>query len=238
MSRFAILVFAPRWLYDLARSGGTGTVAGMRVIYRVLLLSLLVCGPAILAGRAKASADRDTPVRGGKTVKECNEELSHNTAALEAAGESASAFFHACWFQSEKGKPTPIVAKEQGASQPDEHPAPRSAEAAGSAVRRAEAVDGERHAARRRTARHATRRVGGRAFAARRRGRDDEVPGIDDAATAFPAVRTEADRSPGHVNVGVPLVGTVAVPILPGLGPTVQSVVEHPVVPGLLTTSP
>ncbi len=210
----------------------------MRVICRVLLVGLLLPGPFVLAGRAQADVTGDAPVRGGKTVKECNDELSRNAAALETAGESASAFFHACWFHSEKGKPTPIVAKGEGESRPDGQPAPKAADPARATVRRDAGSDGGRRVARR-AVRHAARRAGERRVATARQGRGGGEPvGLDDAAIAPVAVQREAGRLPGHVNLGVPIIGTVAVPILPGLEATVQSVVEHPVVPGLISTSP
>ena len=230
---FAILVLVPQcnwnclWLREMER------MAGMRVIRRMLLIGSLLPASAGLAGQVQASVDQGTPARGGKTVKECNQELARNVDALEAAGESASAFFHACWLHGEKGKPTPIVADGQGAAtqagQPDGQTTPRRAADAGE----------------RRAIRHASRHAVARPYRERRTARarperdDDEAAGIDDAA-AFQsqAAQYQADRPPGHVNIGVPLVGVVAVPILPGLETTVQGVVEHPVVPGLVSTSP
>ncbi len=225
-------------------------MVGMRVIHRMLAISLLLPAPVGLVEQAQAAVDQETPVRGGKTVKECNEELARNTAALEAAGESASTFFHTCWLHGEKDKPTPIVADGKGAASPGGQPAPK---------REAEVDTGERRAVRHAT-RHATSRLyrGRRTARARPERGDDGVAGVDDA-TAVPAAiqyqavrspssqspssqppssRSRADRPPGHLDVGVPLVGVVAVPILPGLETTVQGVVEHPLVPGLVSTSP
>ena len=207
----------------------------MRVIRRMLLIGSLLPASAGLAGHVQASVDQGTPARGGKTVKECNQELARNVDALEAAGESASAFFHACWLHGEKGKPTPIVADAQGTArgtaQPDGQTAPRRAATADTGERRA-----VRHASRYAVARPYRER---RTVRARPERGDDEAAGVDDAA-AFQsqAAQRQADRLPGHVNIGVPLVGVVAVPILPGLETTVQGVVEHPVVPGLVSTSP
>ncbi len=223
----------------------------MRVSRRLALVALLLVGPLPLGALvpvAWATTGSDAPVRGGKTVKECNEELARQTAALEAAGESASAFFHACWFQTEKGKPTPIVAKAQGPEPMDGPPASRSSAPGSStpgsgASGPAATADGARgRGVGRRAARHVARRE------VRRPGRvttggDDGAAGVDDVAVTSTAVtptavEPAADRLPGHVNVGVPGVGVVAVPILPGLEPAVEVVVEHPVVPGLVTTSP
>ncbi len=208
----------------------------MRAIHRMLLVSLLLPGSIVQAGWARAAPE--AAARGGKSVKECNEELGRETAALEAAGESASAFFHACWFHSEKGQPTPIVAKGQGTVPPDGQPAPKPS-VAGSATTTDEA---EGRGVGRRAVRHAARGLRRARRVAMRRYRQ-EGTGIDEAAMALSdatpvAVRPEANRPPGHVNVGVPLVGVVAVPILPGLEAAVRDVVERPLVPGLVTMSP
>ena len=43
---------------------------------------------------------------------------------------------------------------------------------------------------------------------------------------------------PREVRVGVPAIGQLSLPILPGLAPTVRAVVDHSLVPGLVTTVP
>ncbi len=204
----------------------------MRVIRPIPLM--VVALPWLLAssGWALAAVEQATPGHPVKTVKQCNEELRKNEAALEAAGESASAFFHRCWWHSEEGKPTPIAHGETVAPPVGEN---------GAAKQKARSDAGReehRQTARRRASRHmpSTRREA-RALRRERSFRSDER---EDIATVPPVtvVVPAASRTLSQVNVYVPVVGSVAVPVLPGLEGTVRAVVEHPVVPGLITASP
>ena len=210
----------------------------MRTICRTLLAgSLLLPFAAELPWPAQATVDRTSAAqaRSGKTVKECNAELQKNEAALEAAGESASAFFHACWWHSEKGKPTPITADKKDPPRAD-------TEKVADTGSDHEAPPAVKHVAR---SRHTERRrYFERRFAALPRRHREETYAPAPASPAFAPVATSPaalpEPLPNQVNLNVPGVGSVAVPIVPvpGLAATVRDVVDHPVVPGLVTATP
>lgn len=185
--------------------------------------AVILCVAAAGVWRPAAAAERTT-----KTAQECSEELRRNEAALEAAGESASAFFHRCWWHSQKGLPTPI---EEAKTQTT--PAP-VADNATSDARGAEAARKPRRVtvARRRSPDH---------WIARRRDReDDRSETVDAEGPTGVAAPPLAPPLPNQVNVTVPAVGSIAIPILPlpGLAATVREVVDHPVVPGIVSATP
>ena len=74
---------------------------------RSALVAVLFLSTAVIADRfALANPELD---RHAKSAKQCTDELRKNQTALAATGESASAFFHRCWWQSSAEKPTPLL---------------------------------------------------------------------------------------------------------------------------------
>ncbi len=209
-------------------------------------------GPAPPGTGRFGTASAIAATRPTKSVQDCNDELRDKAAAIAEAGMSASAFFHACWWHSEPGKPTPIVADPRSGA-PFARRASRLASSDGDAAARPSRRGSRQHAER--------RRIEAGSFAPRRSfpaEPGEEVgalvtrPPLDDLPPrAAPQVRNarKQDASepqateptlPTKVQVNVPVVGSVAVPILPvpGLAATVRIVVDHPVVPGLVTAAP
>ncbi len=209
----------------------------MRVICRIPPTVLVLSWLVVSAGGALASIDGATPAHPAKTVKQCNQELEKNAAALEAAGESASAFFHRCWFHSEQGKPTPIAHDEAV-------PSPAGDKAAAKrTVGADEAPADRRETVRRRVSRRRPPSEPREAAVPRRRLNveadfSDVVTAPVNAPTIITLPAPVVLGTLSHAEVNVPAVGSVAVPILPGMEGMVRTVVEHPVVPGLITMPP
>ena len=205
---------------------------------RTALLALASAAGLLAVGPCEAAASAR------KSVQDCGDELREKAAAIDAAGMSPSAFFHACWWHTEPGTPTPIVADER-AKRPFQGVARTSA-----AMRVPGRPAPDALVAMRRPARFATRR---RLAPARADGSDaDEgavvvrapsrVEAAPDAVFVPRAPETGASGAvpamPREVRVGVPVIGQLSLPVVPVLAPTVRAVVDHQLVPGLVTAVP